>query len=187
MILKSEADAWTDLLKVEQASRLQSLQSAIENPQSAMSVPPEHTNDIWMSCESVSNGLNMEVYCPAGVSNIEIYVSRDLVSNVWNVATSGLSPASGTNVVTWTASTEETVGFFRAGNGGLDSDTDLICDAREKYVHKTDENDADTDGDLVSDYQELYEDFTNPNDDDISVPVVVIGTPVDLSRLAMLP
>ena len=189
VILKSEADAWADLIaRSTPAPTVSFLQSEIENPQSAMamSVPPEHTNDIWISGEAGSGGFDLEIYCPSGVTNIEIYVSDNLISNVWNVATDNLVP-NGTNTVSWTASTEEKVGFFRAGNGGLDSDSDLICDARELYVHKTDENDSDSDGDLVSDYQELYEDFTDPNNDDVSVPVVVIGTPVDLSRLAMLP
>ncbi len=182
VVLKSEKDAWADLLKVEQASRLQ---SEIEIPQSAMSmmsVPPEHTNDLWLGID----GTTLSVFAPLGFTNrVEIYSTPNLVSDVWNIATQGLLPVN-TNPAVWSATGVSTQ-FFRAGNMDIDSDSDGLPDAREIIVHKTDENDADTDGDLVSDYTEIYVNRTDPNDDDVSVPVAVIGKPVDLSRMAMLP
>ncbi len=162
---KAEEDAWTDLLLQGEAGG-ESLSLMGGGGMMAMrSVSPEHTNDIWISGEAASNGFDVAVYCPSGVSNIEIYVSRDLVSNVWNVATSGRSP-SGANVVTWTTPATEETGFFRAGNGGLDTDNDQLCDARELIVCGTDENDPDSDNDSLTDGEEVLTYGLDPNDAD---------------------
>lgn len=177
VILKPEADASTDLLNVRQAE-----QSEIINLQSEMSmmllVPEERTNDLWLGTEVVSNSLNLWVYAPSGVTNVEIYTSADLVSNVWTVA--DILSMTATNLVSWAVSTNETTAFFRTGNAGQDSDTDGICDARELVVHKTDPTEEDSDSDTISDYQELYTDYTDPNNDDISPPEVVIHKPFEL-------
>lgn len=153
--LKPESNMWTDLVFQRDAVSM-SLPEEGEM-MAMMSVPVEHTNDIWISSEPVSNGLDVAVYCPSGVSNIEIYVSDDLISNVWTVAAENLSTAN-TNTAHWFTETSE-VGFFRAGNTDVDSDTDDICDAREKYVHKTDPDDADTDGDNAPDGWEVAHTF----------------------------
>lgn len=190
--LKSESEKWTDLLKVEEAS---SLLFSDENATTMMLLlgipPPEHTNDIWISGAAVSNGFDLAVYCPSGVSNVEIYVSDDLVSNVWTVAVSDLS-AVNTNTVYWTASAEEDTGFFRAGNLDVDSDEDGLPDAREIFVFKTEVNDPDSDGDGYSDGPIWPSGYTNvmrgtndlfPNDpsawrdtDGDGLPNEVVGT-----------
>ncbi|MBI9019939.1 MAG: hypothetical protein JEZ10_01620 [Verrucomicrobia bacterium] len=184
--LKAEENAWTDLV-VRRDAAVASM-SLLEKDEimAMMSVPAEHTNDIWISGEAVNNGLNVTVYCPSGVSNLEIYVSDDLVSNVWMVAVDDLSP-SGTNVVTWLTEAEEITGFFRAGNMDVDSDFDTICDAREKFVHKTDPEDSDSDDDQLSDYQELYVDSTDPNNADILPPDIWICKPVTFLEKVVLP
>ena len=147
--LKPESDMLADFVfQRDTAAELASLLEE-DGAMAMMSVPPEHTNDIWISCEPVSNGFDLAVYCPSGVNNVEIYVSDDLVSNVWRVAVSSLS-AVNTNKVYWTASTEE-VGFYRAGNMDVDSDEDGVPDARETFVLKTEVNDPDSDGDGYSD------------------------------------
>ncbi len=164
--LKPEEDAWADLV-FQRESAVESMSPLEEGGMMAMmSVPPEHTNDIWISGESASNGFDVAVYCPSGVSNIEIYVSDDLVSNVWNVAAENLSLASGTNTISWFTSAENDTGFFRAGNEGLDSDSDDLCDARELYVCKTDVNDSDSDDDDLTDGEEVLTHGLDPNDPD---------------------
>ena len=190
--LKSESEKWTDFLKVEEASSLLFSDEAGASPIMLLmgGPPPEHTNDIWISCEPVSNGFDLAVYCPSGVNNVEIYVSDDLVSNVWRVAVSSLS-AVNTNKVYWTASTEE-VGFYRAGNMDVDSDEDGVPDARETFVLKTEVNDPDSDGDGYSDGPIWPSGYTNvmrgtndmfPNDpsawrdsDGDGMPNEVVGT-----------
>ncbi len=149
VVLKSEKDAWADLLKVEQASRLQSLQSEIVNSQSSMSmsVPPEHTNDLYLGIDQKI----VTVFVPENFTNrVELYSTEDLVSNVWNIAVQNLTPVF-TNPVEWTSSLSGTSQFFRAGNMDIDSDSDALPDAREMFVHKTDPTDADTDGDGMPD------------------------------------
>jgi hypothetical protein len=149
--LKPESDAWMDLLKVERTSlSAQDAQAGMPAPLMRMSSPPpEHTNDIWLSL----NGAQLNVFAPQGVSNIEVYACNDLISNAWNVAVENLHPHP-TNPATWNAG-GGTVRFFRAGNMDIDTDSDALCDAREQFVHKTDETNADTDGDQMPDGWEI--------------------------------
>ncbi len=161
VVLKSEKDAWADLLKVEQASRLQ---SEIEIPQSAMSmsVPPEHTNDLWLGIDQ----KKVTVFVPQNFTNrVELYSTEDLVSNVWNVAVQNLRPVF-TNPVDWTSSLSGTSRFFRAGNMDIDSDSDGLPDAREIIVHKTDLDDSDSDNDTLTDGEEVLTYGLDPNDRD---------------------
>ncbi len=158
VVLKSEKDAWADLLKVEQASRLQSQQSSIVNSQLSMMMggpPPEHTNDLWLGIAQ----KKVTVFVPQNFTNrVELYSTEDLVSNVWNLAVQNLTPVF-TNPVDWTSSLSGTSRFFRAGNMDVDSDSDGLPDAREMCVHKTDPNDADTDGDQMPDGWEIQYGF----------------------------
>lgn len=152
--LKPETEMLTDFLFQRDAA-VASLSLPEEGGMMAMrSVPPEHTNDIWISGESGSSGLELEVYCPSGVTNVELYTTTDLISNVWTVAVENLF-AIYTNRVYWTMPAEEDRGFVVAGNGGLDTDGDLLCDARETIVHKTDPALWDTDGDGINDGDDL--------------------------------
>ncbi|MBI9021249.1 MAG: hypothetical protein JEZ10_08365 [Verrucomicrobia bacterium] len=151
--LKSEEDALADLVLRRDAA-VASVSLLEEGEMMAMmSVPAEHTNDLWISGEPNGNGLDVVVYAPQDVTNVELYVCSDLVSNVWTVATENLSFAN-TNTVRWFTSADDT-GFFCAGNMDIDTDRDELCDAREKYVYKTDPDKWDTDGDWMPDNWEL--------------------------------
>jgi len=163
--LKPESEILTDF--VFQRDAAVASMSLLEEAgmMAMMSVPAEHTNDIFVSGEPVANGLYLEVYCPSGVTNIEIYRCTDLTASDWGVEKNGLL-AVNTNTVYWTVSTAEDTGFFVAGNGGLDSDNDLLCDARELYVCNTSTNDADSDNDSLSDGEEVLIYETNPLSND---------------------
>jgi hypothetical protein len=174
--LKSEADAWSDLVLQRDAAAATAMLPE-GGMMAMMSVPTEHTNDIWLALETQTNGINLNVFAPENFTNrVEIYSSTDLVSGFWSVAEQNLYP-SGTNPAVWDASSTLTTRFLRAGNMDIDSDGDGINDARELIVHKTNPNNSDSDGDTISDYQELYVDFTDPNNNDTSPPTVWITAP----------
>ncbi len=153
--LKPESEMLTDFVFQRDAA-VESMSLLEEGGMMAMmSVPPEHTNDIYiLKGEQESNGVVVPVYCPSGVTNIEIYSTTSLFSN-WVVATENLMLADGTNVVRWLCTSEEKTVFFRAGDGAADFDGDTLPDARETIVHKTDSAKWDTDGDWLSDGWEI--------------------------------
>jgi len=192
--LKPEADAWSDLVLNARSAPAptESVAEADGLGYGGMMMgmggpPPEYTNDLWIGGGPVSNGLNVVVYVPEGFTNrVEIYRCPDLLSNVWTVAVENLRPVS-TNPAVWWYPMEEDAGFFVAGDMDTDSDSDSICDAREKYVYKTKADDPDSDGDLCSDYQELYVAHTDPNNDDTSPPLAWITAPAATERKVVLP
>jgi hypothetical protein len=152
-VLKPEADALGDLILQRDAAAATALLLEESGAAAMMSVPAGHANDIWVSTGSASNGLDLAVYCPAGVSNIEIYACDDLISNVWIVAAENLIATN--NLIDWPCSATDNNAFFRAGNGGLDTDGDQLCDARELLVTKTSITNEDSDNDAMSDGWEV--------------------------------
>lgn len=133
-------------------------------------------DDLLISGESASNGLNVIVSAPSGfTSRVEIYTCSNLVSGNWRVAVENLRPSSSNPVKCYTAAGK--TGFFIAGNMDVDSDGDGLPDAREMFVHKTSSDKWDSDGDTLSDYQELYVNLTDPNNNDTSSPFVSLIKP----------
>jgi hypothetical protein len=182
--LKSEADAWADLLpKQDTKTAMTSLAQSGGGMMMMMSVPAEHTNDLWLCLEpQTEGGINLNVFAPEGFTNrVEIYSCTDLVSGLWSVATQNLYPS--TNPAVWDATSDITTRFFRAGNMDIDSDSDGINDAREKYVYKTDPNNSDSDGDSISDYDEILVYFTDPNNNDTTSPVIGLRRPYGVNVL----
>jgi hypothetical protein len=113
VILKAEAEAWTDLM----FSRSQEAVSELLEDGGmmlSMSVPEANTNDLWLCLETQTNGICLNVFAPEGFTNrVEVYSCPDLVSNVWSIAAQNLYP-SGTNPAVWNTGSES-VQFYRAG------------------------------------------------------------------------
>ena len=145
--LKSEADAWSDLM-FQSEEAVTSKQLEDDGMMRTMLVPEENTNNIWLCLDPQTSGeINLNVFAPEGFTNrVEIYSCTDLISNAWNIAAQNLYP-SGTNPAVWNTSSA-LVQFYRAGNMDIDSDHDGLPDAREVYVYKTypDDDDSDNDG-----------------------------------------
>jgi len=121
----------------------------------------EHSNDLWLGSGMKSNGISLIIYAPESfTSRVEVYFCSNLRSNVWSIAAQNLRPVS-TNPATWTVPSPGICGFFCSGNMDVDSDGDLLPDARETIVHKTLPDNPDTDGDGMPDGWELQYGF-NP-------------------------
>ena len=111
-------------------------------------------DDLSVSGEFTNNGLNVVISAPEGFTDrVEIYTCSNLASGNWRVATENLRP-SDSNPAQWYTEAGNS-GFFVAGNMDVDSDGDGLPDAREKFVHKTDPNNADSDGDGMPDAWEV--------------------------------
>jgi len=162
--LKSADDAWSDV--VASSLSIQQIASPAPMMMAMSSAPAAHTNDIWLNLETLTNStVQLQVFAPTSVSNVEVYATSDLVSNIWTVAKEDLHPAGPTNPATWTAGGFD-VHFYAAGNMDIDSDSDDLCDAREKFVHKTEPDDPDTDGDDAPDGWEVQHEFDPLDDSD---------------------
>ncbi len=157
--LKPEADAWSDLV-LNARSAPAPTESVAEADGLGyggmmMGIGASYSNDLYIAGEPVSNGLNVIVYAQEGFTNrVELYTCSDLISNEWSVAVENLRPVS-TNPEAWWYAAAEDSGFFTGGNMDVDTDSDGLCDDREKYVHKTEPDDPDTDGDGYSDGWEI--------------------------------
>lgn len=151
--LKSEADAWADLAKAEEASAA-ALSAA--PMMMSMSAPAVVTN-IQLTIESTGNGtVEVEAYWPVDFTNrLEIYAASDLVTADWQIAQTEISTTGGSSYAWEDTNTNLTQRMYAAGNMDIDTDGDGIPDAREKYLYKTDPDLADTDGDGVDDGAEI--------------------------------
>jgi hypothetical protein len=159
--LKSEADAWADLLKIEEvsASRL------LEGGEMMLMSMPSLTNNFWLYLEPQPETINLQIYAPDYFTNsAEVYSCTDLVAGVWSIAAQNLYPTA-TNPAVWDAG-GYAVRFLTAGDMHLDSDGDTLPDARERFVYKTSPTSADTDGDGLDDGTEVQTYGTNPASSD---------------------
>jgi len=162
IMLKPEADAWSDLISKARSAPAPTVSVAEVGDLGSGGMmammggpPPEHTNSLWMGI----SGTNLTVYVPENFTNrVELYSTTDLVSNIWTVAVQGLLPVN-TNPAIWVSSLSGPKNYIRAGNMDVDTDGDSLPDARESIVHKTDPNDADTDGDQMPDGWEVQYGF----------------------------
>jgi hypothetical protein len=152
--LKSETDAWADLILPGEETGEAKLLDGGGMMAMMGEPPPEHTNDLWLCLDPQNEQISLSIFAPDWFTNrVEVYSCTDLVTGLWSVVQQNLYP--GTNPAVWNVTSGITNRFFRAGNMDIDTDSDGLPDAREKYVHKTDPGDDDTDGDGMPDGWEL--------------------------------
>ncbi len=145
--LKSESDAWVDMLKAEEAVTL-----SVAPMMMAMSAP-EAITEVQLGIENLTNGtVEIQVLWPAGFSDtLEIYSATDLVAANWEFAHTNISTASFTEHFWNDTRTNSATRFYVAGNADYDEDGDGLASAREKFIYKTMANLFDTDGDGLGD------------------------------------
>jgi hypothetical protein len=112
-------------------------------------------------------------------NRLEFFGCTNLIDFWWNsLAITNVSSA--TNWIEWVdTDTNTTVKFYAAGNADLDSDSDQLTDAREKYLYHSSPTNSDTDGDSLSDYEEAINRNTDPCNSDTNKPVAVISYPTN--------
>lgn len=157
--LKSESEKWSDLLSLQQASlSAESIQAVIPQMMT-MSVPAEHTNDLWLAMEKQTNGTTrVNVFAPDALTNIEVFAATDL-RGLWSRIATNVNPSSATNPATLPVGSSD-VKFFKAITFD-DADGDGVSTGLERYTFGTDENDPDTDGDGYADGPQWPAGYTN--------------------------
>ena len=149
--LKDESERVKDMLENTRSTTASAESEAGGFGMMRLSAPPEYTNGLWLCLEPQNEGgLQLQIFAPETISNIEVYACANLVSNVWTIAAQNLHPAGPTNPAVWDATGYE-VFFLACGNMDIESDGDGLPDARERIVYHTDPNAADTDGDGYTD------------------------------------
>lgn len=160
---------------------------------------PPLTNIQFTCTEVVSNGIRLTIAYPwngatwpanSFTNRIEIFHSTNLLGFWWT--TGGVvNVSSTTNWIEWTDTTtgesNATVRFYAAGNGDLDSDSDLLTDAQEKFMYHSSPTNSDTDGDSISDYTEVISLNTDPCNSDTNKPVAAIIAPTNGMNWVWMP
>ncbi len=161
--LKDESEKVKDMIKAEEAASLLSSGKNGSAPMMMRSSAPEaYTNTLWLwLAPQGEGGLQLQVFAPGTISNVEVYICGNLVPGVWTIAVQNLHPAGPTNPAVWDATGYE-VFFLACGNMDSDEDGDGLPTAREQLVTKTLVNNSDTDGDGLSDGTEIQTYGTNP-------------------------
>ncbi|NCC49576.1 MAG: hypothetical protein EOM20_00015 [Spartobacteria bacterium] len=139
-----------------------------------------NTNIIIQAVLRSTNTVTLDIAYPtnplaAATNGLEIYTCTNLNAYWWQIVATNLSTL-GTNMITWSdASNSNTpMVFYAVGNADADTDLDGICDARERLVMHTREDDSDTDNDGNDDYHD-----PQPLNDQISRVYLSISMPVD--------
>lgn len=145
--LKSEEQAWADLIKAEEAIAL-----SVEPMMQTMSAP-ETITEIVLGIASLTNGtVEIQVQWPAGFSDtLEIYSATDLVAANWEFAHTNITTPGFSEYFWDDTRTNSTTRFYVAGNADFDEDGDGLASAREKFIYKTLASLFDTDGDGLGD------------------------------------
>ncbi|MFO7534841.1 MAG: thrombospondin type 3 repeat-containing protein [Kiritimatiellia bacterium] len=122
------------------------------------------TNLTFYRIEQHTNGTVIGLCWPDSYTNrLDIFASSNLADRAWTLIATNLVTV-GTNNMIWTdsATTGLVVRFYRAGNADLDSDNDMLPDAREIRLYGSCATNADTDGDGLSDGLEILHYHTDP-------------------------
>jgi hypothetical protein len=102
---------------------------------------------------------------------------------------SNINPS--TNWVEWTDTAATNGGgskcFYTAGNAALDTDSDLLTDAREKLMYHSSPTNSNTDGDAYSDYDEVTTYNTDPSNPDTTKPNILYFFPSNNYQQVWMP
>jgi hypothetical protein len=145
----------------------------------------------FTAIERTNNAVTVTIAYPASYTNrLEIFTCSDLVPGwFYSAGTTNINPS--TNWVEWTDAnggwTNFSPRFYACGNADIDSDSDGLKDAQEKYVYHTSRTNSDTDGDGLSDYQEVITLHTDPNNPDTNKPIIFITFPTNNFSWEWLP
>ncbi|MEN7973314.1 MAG: glycosyl hydrolase family 28-related protein [Verrucomicrobiota bacterium] len=138
--------------------------AAVEASKPPPPPPPPPVPVTGLQLKHASGGAlgEFEVKWPDGFTDlIDIFATSDLQSGKWELALIGAVSAGDTNFY-WIDQNPlgHSQRFFRAGNGSFDSDGDMLPNAQEYLVYKTDPQNPDTDGDSIGDGDETHADGT---------------------------
>jgi len=148
------------------------------------------TNLEIVAFDVVTNGMKVTLAYPDNYTNrVDFFTCPDLLAGWWDLAVSATNVSTSTNWIAWTdtAASSQPLRFYAAGNADLDSDSDGLADAREKFMYHTCPTNADTDGDGLSDSNEVFCLNTDPNNPKTNKPNVWISYPASESRKVWLP
>jgi endoglucanase len=163
--LKSEDSILSDLLNVRQTSLAATdAPAGMPAPQMLLSVPEEHTNDLWLCIEGSGEDQTLNVFSPESLSNIDVFATGDLGSGLWTRIATNLNPVGPTNPAVVTIG-DSVAQHYRARTWG-DEDEDGLSDGEELYVYKTSPTNPDSDGDGLNDGAEVQTYGTNPASND---------------------
>jgi len=135
---------------------------------------PVYSNDLWLDINCQSTCRVLTVHAPEGFTKrVEIYYCDNLRPGDWTVVTENLRPTR-TEAAIWNTSDTGPVGYFVAGNMDVDSDTDGLPDAQEKFVRRTDPSNPDSDDDGFSDGLEV-ERMTDPQNNTFANRIIYVS------------
>lgn len=144
----------------------------------------------WVGIERQTNGVLLTLAYPNDFTNrVDVFTCSDLVASWWDLSLNATNVNTSTNWIEWvdTTALSQSPRFYAAGNAGLDSDSDGLSDAREKFMYHTCPTNSDSDGDGLTDYDEIMTLNTDPNHSKTNKPNVWISHPANGSRKVWLP
>jgi len=146
------------------------------------------TNIVFTCVEKKTNGVMLTIAYPFDLSTyptncytnrLEFFTCADLIDGYFD-SKAITNVSSTTNWIEWVDTEGTTTNrFYAAGNADLDSDSDGLTDAREKYMYHSCPTNSDSDYDALSDYEECINRHTDPKNSDTNMPTACMTFPTN--------